>query len=267
MNTADPAKTPADIERTEEIDTAEGATAEGATAEGADSTEAEKDKPQAEKRRKRDKRKKKGQRLVNEDEYEELQEKSKKADEYYGHYVQARADLDNVRKRTQRDKEEFIKFANERLLSEIIPVLDNFERAFTAAEKVPATHNFAVGVEMILKQLREILARYGVEEINPAGEPFDPARHEAAESVETTEHADHTVLEVLQRGYLLNGRVVQPAVVRVALNPAAAAEAASHNAQADEAPGEQAGQDAAPVPEEAPEDTAEDAPENEDKDS
>lgn len=217
MNTADPDKTPADTEADEKTETAEGAL-------------------RAEKKRKRDKKKKKGPRLVNEDEYEELQEKSKKADEYYAHYVQARADLDNFRKRTQRDKEEFIKFANERLLSEIIPVLDNFERAFTAAEKVPATHNFAVGVEMILKQLREILARYGVEEINPAGESFDPAKHEAAEPVETAEHPDNSVVEVLQRGYVLNGRVVQPAVVRVAVNPDAAAETPPEEARADDEP-------------------------------
>jgi molecular chaperone GrpE len=132
------------------------------------------------------------------------------------------ADLDNMRKRVQRDKEDFVKFANERLLSEVIPILDNFERAFTSAEKVPATHNFAVGVEMILKQLREVLARYGVEELHPEGEPFDPSKHEAAEPVQTTEHPDNTVIDVLQRGYMLNGRVVQPAVVRVAVNPGAA---------------------------------------------
>jgi molecular chaperone GrpE len=172
--------------------------------------------------RKRDKKKRARQVLVNEDELHLLEEKSKKADEYYGHYVRARADLDNVRKRVQKEKEDFVRYANERLLSEIIPILDNFERAFAAAEKVPATHNFAVGVEMILKQLREALARYGVEELNPAGEPFDPAKHEAAETIETTEHADHTVVDVLQRGYVLNGRVVQPAVVRVAVNPEAA---------------------------------------------
>jgi len=171
------------------------------------------------KKRKRDKKKRPRQVLVDDDRLEELEEKSKKADEYYGHYLRARADLDNARKRMQRDKEEFVKYANERLLSEVIPILENFERAFTAAEKVPATHNFAIGVEMILKQLREVLARYGVEELHPEGEPFDPARHEAAESVETTEHPDHTVLDVLQRGYVLNGRVVQPAVVRVAVDP------------------------------------------------
>ena len=170
---------------------------------------------------KRERKKKKGQRLINEDEYELLQEKSKKADEYYGHYVQARADIDNLRKRGQREREEYVRYANDRLLGEVIPIIENFERALTVAEKVPATHNFAVGVEMILKQLREVLGRYGVEEIFPENGPFDPARHEAADSVETTEHPDHTVLEVLQRGYALNGRVIQPAVVRVAVNPEA----------------------------------------------
>jgi len=208
MSDPDRAQEPTNIEKPEK------------TAESTESAEAEKTEPREERKAsKREKKKKKGQRLINEDEYEELQEKSKKADEYYGHYVRAMADLENFRKRTQREKEEFVKYANERLLSEVIPVLDNFERAFTAAEKVPATHNFAVGVEMILKQLREVLARYGAEAIVPVGEPFDPAKHKAAESVETTEHPDNTVIEVLQRGYMLNGRVVQPATVRVAVNP------------------------------------------------
>jgi molecular chaperone GrpE len=181
-------------------------------------------------KRKRAKKKRPRQVLVDEDRLRELEEQSKKADEHYSDYLRARADLDNARKRMQRDKEEFVKYANERLLGEVIPILDNFERAFAAAEKVPATHNFAVGVEMILKQLREVLARYGVEELHPEGKPFDPAKHEAAESVETTEHPDHTVLDVLQRGYVLNGRVVQPAVVRVAVNPTAEAADASEAA-------------------------------------
>ncbi len=201
-NKPDPVEVPADVEKKEETLAVEDAK-----------------KPKVLKREK--KRKKKGQRLINEDEYELLQEKSKKADEYYGHYVQARADLDNLRKRGQREREEYVRYANDRLLSEIIPIIENFERALTVAEKVPATHNFAVGVEMILKQLREVLGRYGVEEIFPENGPFDPAKHEAADSVETTEHPDHTVLEVLQRGYALNGRVIQPAVVRVAVNPQA----------------------------------------------
>ncbi len=238
MSNSDPAKTPADTEKDEKIETADGA-------EGA---EAENGEPRVETGRKREKKKKRPRQvLIGEDRLHELEEKSKKADEYYAHYVQARADLDNFRKRALREREEFVKFANERLLSEVIPVLENFERAFTAAEKVPATHNFAVGVEMILKQLREVLGRYGVEEIDPAGEPFDPAKHEAAEPVETSEHADNTVLEVLQRGYMLNGRVVQPAVVRVAVNPEAApqetaegegAETVEEAAEAEETPGE-----------------------------
>jgi len=209
MSNSDPANRPADIEKDNQH------APESAQTPATDAAESSTDR----KGRKRDKKKKQAQRLINEEEYSQLTEKSKKADEYYAHYVQSRADLDNFRKRTQRDKQDFVKYANERLLSEIIPIMDNFERALTAAEKVEATHNFAVGVEMILKQLRDVLGRYGVEAIDPTGEPFDPTKHEAAESVETTEHPDHTVLDVLQRGYMLNGRVVQPAVVRVAVNP------------------------------------------------
>ena len=223
---SDPAKIPADVEEQK--------------AEADEGAETEPEAPPEDKKRKRGKKKRPRQLLVGEDRLKELEEKSKKADEYYGHYVRAMADLDNLRKRVQRDKEDFVKFANERLLSEVIPILDNFERAFTAAEKVPATHNFAVGVEMILKQLREVLARYGVEELHPEGEPFDPARHEAAEPVQTTEHPDNTVVDVLQRGYMLNGRVVQPAVVRVAVNPASTPDEAAgeESAENGDAPNE-----------------------------
>jgi molecular chaperone GrpE len=216
---SDPADTPADAHKPEEADAAQGAPSEGADARA---------HARADKRA----RKKQRQVLINEDQLKELEEKSKKADEYYGHYVRARADLDNFRKRAQREREDFVKFANEQLLSEIIPIMDNFERAFTAAEKVPETHNFALGVEMILKQLRDALARYGAETIDPAGQPFDPMRHHAAEPVPTTEHPDNTVVEVLHRGYMLNGRVVQPAVVRVAVNPEAGQAAAASEAPA-----------------------------------
>lgn len=211
MSNSDPANMPADVHKAEKTETAQ--PPQGAETEGAETRE--------QRKARRRERKKQRQVLINEDELKELEEKSKKADEYYGHYTRARADLDNFRKRTQREKEGFVKFANEQLLSEVIPIIENFERASSAAEKVPETHNFALGVEMILKQLRDVLARYGAEEIDPAGEPFDPAKHEAAEPVETSEHPDNTVIEVLQRGYMLNGRVVQPAVVRVAVNPEA----------------------------------------------
>jgi molecular chaperone GrpE len=224
MSGSDPVRTPADNDEAKAAET--DASAEAETSVGADA------------KRKRDKKRRPRQVLINEDRLNELEEKEKKAEEYYGHYLRARADLDNLRKRVQRDKEDFVRFANERLLSEVIPILDNFERAFTAAEKVPATHNFALGVEMILKQLRDTLAKYGVEELHPQGEPFDPAKHEAADTVETTEHPDHTVVEVLRRGYMLNGRVVQPAVVRVAVNPEAASQAQAEGRAADEASGE-----------------------------
>jgi molecular chaperone GrpE len=216
---SDPAETPADAYKPDEAQAVQGADAQG---EGAQSAGAQGADARAQSRAEKRARKKPRQVLINEDQLKELEERSKKADEYYGHYVRARADLDNFRKRAQREREDFVKFANEQLLSEIIPIMDNFERAFTAAEKVPETHNFALGVEMILKQLRDALARYGAETIDPAGQPFDPAKHHAAEPVPTTEHPDNTVVEVLQRGYLLNGRVVQPALVRVAVNPEAA---------------------------------------------
>ncbi len=149
----------------------------------------------------------------------ELKEKAKSAEEYYDKFLRAKAELDNYKKRKEKERLEFMKYATEGLISEIIPVIDNFERAFAAAEKVPETKNFALGVELILKQMKDLLARNGVEEDYPIDQQFDPFKHEAAEKVETEEHPDGKIIEVIQRGYTLNGKLVQPALVKVAVSP------------------------------------------------
>ena len=112
-----------------------------------------------------------------------------------------------------------MKYATEGLISEIIPVIGNFERAFAAAEKAPETKNFALGVELIVKQMKDILARNGVEEDYPIDQQFDPFKHEAAEKIETKEHPEGKIIEVIQRGYTLNGKLIQPALVKVAVSP------------------------------------------------
>ena len=132
MTDSDPVETPADGPAEAPGDGPAEAPGDGNETETTDGAEAAAEPVRDDKKRKRDKKKRPRQMLVNEDRLEELEEKSKKADEYYGHYVRARADLDNFRKRTERDKAGFVKYANERLLSEVIPILDNFERAFTA---------------------------------------------------------------------------------------------------------------------------------------
>lgn len=140
-------------------------------------------------------------------------------------YLRARADLENYRKRTQREKEELSRFANENLLREILPVLDNLERALDHARQGAADNSGLVqGVEMTLNQFQRVLEKFGVTPIASLGEPFDPARHEALGQLESVDQPPNTVVQELQKGYLLNDRLLRPAMVMVAKAPPAAAE-------------------------------------------
>lgn len=140
-------------------------------------------------------------------------------------YLRARADLDNYRKRTQREKEDLSRFANENLLREILPVADNLERALEHARQSEGGNGGLLqGVEMTLGQFQRVLEKFGVTPLRSVGEPFDPARHEALGQVESAEHPPNTVVQELQRGYLLNDRLLRPAMVMVAKAPPAAAE-------------------------------------------
>lgn len=127
------------------------------------------------------------------------------------------ADFDNYRKRATREKEEARQFASQSLLEELLPVLDNFEMALEAARDADAA--VRDGVEMILGQLKGVLNKNGVEEINALGQVFDPALHEAVSQEETTEAAEGTVVKQLRGGYRLHDRLVRPASVIVAKVP------------------------------------------------
>lgn len=140
-------------------------------------------------------------------------------------YLRARADLENYRKRAQREKEDLSRFANENLLREVLPVLDNLERALEHARQSDSdTGGLLQGVEMTLSQFQRVLDKFGVTPLPSVGEPFDPARHEALGQVESTEHPPNTVVQELQRGYLLNDRLLRPAMVMVAKAPPVATE-------------------------------------------
>lgn len=147
------------------------------------------------------------------DELEKLNSKAAEAEEKY---LRNMAELENFRKRKEKERLEHLKYANENLIAEIIPIMNNFDLAFSAAEKNPATHNFAIGVEMILKQMKDLFKSYGVTEINPIGEAFDPNFHEAIEHDETDETEGVVVAEVVKKGYLMHQRVIQPATVKTA---------------------------------------------------
>ena len=149
----------------------------------------------------------------------ELEAAKAKATEFEDRYLRVNAEFDNFRKRKEREVSGSIKYATEGLIIEMLPILNNFETALLAAEKSPATKNWAIGMEMIFKQLMDVLKSRGVEQIVPGNEPFDPNLHSAVAMVETDEYPDQHVMELVQKGYKLHDRVVQPASVRVAVSP------------------------------------------------
>ncbi len=124
------------------------------------------------------------------------------------------AEAQNVRRRAEQEAEKARKFALEKFVKELLPVVDSLEKALEAMGE-DATEAHREGVSMTLKMQRDVLAKFGVEEIEPQGEPFDPQYHEAMAMVPNPEMEPNTVMEVMQKGYLLNGRLVRPAMVVV----------------------------------------------------
>ncbi|TSC68259.1 MAG: molecular chaperone GrpE [Parcubacteria group bacterium Gr01-1014_72] len=141
----------------------------------------------------------------------------KERQEYLDGWQRAKADLVNARKRDEEERREFVKFANEQLVGELLPVLESFEMAMgNRAVWEKADKNWRTGVEYIYSQLKKALADSGVEEINPVGQKFDPALHEPAEFVSVDdEKNDRAILAVIQKGHSLNGKVLKAPKVRV----------------------------------------------------
>jgi molecular chaperone GrpE len=128
------------------------------------------------------------------------------------------ADFANYRKRAEKENREAGQRATARVMEQLIPVVDGFEHAL-AAHREAQYDSYRKGFELIYKQLLDNLARLGAERIDPLGKPFDPHLHQAMDRAETAEHPDGTILEVFQPGYVYHGRVLRPAMVRVAVHP------------------------------------------------
>jgi molecular chaperone GrpE len=131
--------------------------------------------------------------------------------------LRRRADLENLRRRVERERQEVHARAAMDAAAAVLPVLDGLERALAGDQS--AASEFHAGVELIARQLRETLIKSGLEPIEALGRKFDPRLHEAVERVETTEHEDQTVVEEWQRGYRFRGRLLRPAMVKVAVRP------------------------------------------------
>ncbi len=151
-----------------------------------------------------------------ETEYLELKEEAEKANEYKNQILRLHADFENSRKRFEKDKQDFVKFANEGIIFELLNVLDDLERTISLAEsKHQDLPVFLKGVEMILAHLYELLKENGVQPIEAEGKIFDPNFHEALMQVDDNQLPEHTVVEEMQKGYLLNQRVIRTSKVKV----------------------------------------------------
>lgn len=155
------------------------------------------------------------------DAVKKLKEKLKQANaekqEYLVGWQRAKADLINARKRDEVERQEFIKFSNERLVESIVPVMESFDMAMANKETwEKVDKNWRVGVEYIYSQLKKVLSDAGLEEINPLGQTFDLNRDEASEYVPVEKESDHhKIVAVVQKGYNLNGKAMRPPKVRV----------------------------------------------------
>ncbi|NOY13341.1 MAG: nucleotide exchange factor GrpE [Deltaproteobacteria bacterium] len=150
----------------------------------------------------------------------ELEKTRKEAKTHQEQYLRTLADMENLRKRTQREKEELAKFANETILREILPVIDNLERAVEHAEQAASSDGLLEGVQMTLEQFNQVLTRFGVQPFNSVGQPFDPALHQAMGQLETDTCPANAVAQEMQKGYQLNERLLRPAMVMIAKAPA-----------------------------------------------
>lgn len=158
--------------------------------------------------------------LVSREEFDMLQrdldQALAKADEHWKLYLGAHAEMENLRKRTERDVQNAHKFALERFFNELLPVRDSLELGLAAANGAVDIAQLRQGVDLTLKQLAAAMEKFGVREVNPLNAKFDPNLHEAMAMAPTDQAEPNTVIQVVQKGYILNERLIRPAKVIVA---------------------------------------------------
>jgi molecular chaperone GrpE len=148
----------------------------------------------------------------------ELQKLQEERDALNDRLLRKQAELENYRKRVEREKTEYIQWASSELIRELLNVLDSFDMAIrNASTDSPASENMLQGFSLINKQLQDTLARFGVKPIEAKGQPFDPNVHQAVSTTPTDEADENTVVEEMRKGYMLNGRLLRPSMVSVAV--------------------------------------------------
>ncbi len=146
---------------------------------------------------------------------EELDRVQAHADDQTQRLLRAQADFDNFRRRTQKEKEDLAKYASAQLITDLIPVIDNFERAMATKPDHPELESFGKGIDMIFRQLSDVLKNAGLTTMETVGQPFNPEFHQAVMQVESDEHEEGIIVEELQKGYVLKDKVLRPAMVKV----------------------------------------------------
>ena len=156
-----------------------------------------------------------------------LEEKEKEANAHYDKYLRAAADLENYKKRMAREHTDLVKYGNEKLIKDLMPILDSLDRALKQANDVSAeVQAFIDGLKLIEAQFMACLQKHGVEKIEARGKDFDPNLHQAVMMIESEDFEDNKVVEEFETGYLLNGRLLKPAKVSVSKHVIKNAEAA-----------------------------------------
>ena len=139
-----------------------------------------------------------------------------KAEENWDMVVRTKAEMDNMRRRTERELENAHKYALEKFAQELLPVIDSLEMGVLAAsDENTDIHKIREGTEMTLKMFESVIDKFGIKSVHPEGEVFNPEHHQAMSMIDSAEHAPNTVINVMQKGYLLNERLVRPAMVVV----------------------------------------------------
>ena len=146
---------------------------------------------------------------------EKIQSLQEEADKNYDLYVRSQAEMENFKKRNAKEKEDVVRYANETLIKEILPVMDNLEKAISHAQQDNAVDALREGVELTLKGLKDSLKKAGLKEVEAQGHPFDPCFHEAVSEMVDERAKPGTVIQELQKGYVLNGRLIRPSMVIV----------------------------------------------------
>lgn len=147
----------------------------------------------------------------------ELADKQRLIEEHIDRYKRLQADFENLRRRTRQEKEELSCIVAQNLLLDLLPVVDNFERALSSAATEDSS-KMLLGVEMIHRQFFQILEKCGLTKVEAVGEIFDPQKHEAVMRIEDETQADGTVIEELQKGYAVKGKIIRPTMVKVVGN-------------------------------------------------